>query len=38
LPTGYQAIAGQGKDKTAIRFAALVEKAFGGFTPPKGYD
>jgi amidase len=38
LPTGYQAIAGQGKDKTAIRFAALVEKTFGGFTPPKGYD
>jgi len=38
LPTGYQAIAAQGKDKTSLRFAQLVEKAFGGFTPPNGYD
>jgi amidase len=38
LPTGYQAIAGQGKDKTSIAFAKLAEKAFGGFTPPPGYD
>ena len=38
LPTGYQAIAAQGRDKTSIAFAKLVEKAFGGFTPPPGYD
>lgn len=38
LPTGYQAIARQGHDKTSIAFARLVEKAFGGFEPPKGYD
>jgi amidase len=38
LPVGYQAIAAQGKDKTSIAFAKLVEKAFGGFTPPPGYD
>jgi len=38
LPTGYQAIARQGRDKTSIAFARLVEKAFGGFEPPKGYD
>jgi amidase len=38
LPTGYQAIARQGHDKTSIAFAKLVEKAFGGFEPPKGYD
>jgi hypothetical protein len=33
-----RAIAAQGKDKTSIRFARLVEKAFGGFEPPPGYD
>ena len=38
LPTGYQAVARQGGDKTSIAFARLVEKAFGGFEPPKGYD
>ena len=38
LPVGYQAIAAQGKDKTSIAFAKLVEKAFGGFTPPPGYN
>jgi amidase len=37
LPTGYQAIARQGHDKTAIAFARLAEKAFGGVTPPPGY-
>jgi amidase len=37
LPVGYQAIAAQGKDKTSIAFARLVEKAFGGFEPPPGY-
>lgn len=38
LPVGYQAITAQGKDKTSLTFARLVEKAFGGFTPPPGYD
>src|SRR5712671_6798316 len=38
LPTGYQAIAAQGRDKTSIAFARLVEKAFGGFESPPGYD
>jgi amidase len=38
LPTGYQAVARQGHDKTSIAFARLVEKAFGGFEPPKGYN
>jgi amidase len=37
LPVGYQAIAAQGHDKTAIAFARLVEQAVGGFTPPPGY-
>ena len=38
LPVGYQAIAGSYRDKTAIRFARLVEKEFVGFTPPPGFD
>jgi amidase len=38
LPVGYQAIAAQGRDKTSIAFAKLVEKTCGGFTPPPGYD
>ncbi|HKS61842.1 MAG TPA: amidase [Xanthobacteraceae bacterium] len=38
LPTGYQAVAAQGRDKTSIAFARLIEKAFGGFEPPKGYN
>jgi len=38
LPTGYQAIARQGHDKTSIAFARLAEEAFGGFEPPPGYD
>ena len=38
LPVGYQAIAAQGRDKTSIAFARLVEKACGGFEPPPGYD
>ncbi len=37
LPTGYQAIAAQGRDKTSIAFAKLVERNFGGFEPPPGY-
>ena len=38
LPVGYQAIGGHGRDKTCLKFTELVEEAFGGFTPPKGYD
>jgi amidase len=38
LPVGYQAIAGQLRDKTAIRFAQCVEREIGGFVPPPGYD
>jgi amidase len=38
LPVGYQAIAGHGRDKTAIAFSRLVEREIGGFVPPKGYE
>lgn len=38
LPLGYQAIAGQGRDRTALRFSRLVERAFGGFVPPPGFE
>ena len=39
LPVGYQAIAAQGKDKTSIAFARMVEKEIGGgFVPPPGFD
>jgi amidase len=38
LPVGYQAIAAQGRDKTSLTFARLAEKAFGGFSPPPGFD
>jgi amidase len=38
LPVGYQAITAQGRDKTSLTFARLAEKAFGGFTPPPGFD
>ena len=37
FPVGYQAITAQGRDKTSLAFAKLVEKAFGGFTPPPGF-
>src|ERR1044072_6164111 len=38
LPTGYQAVAAQGRDKTSIAVATLSEEGLGGFEPPKGYD
>ena len=34
LPVGYQAIAGHGRDRTALAFAKAVEKEIVGFTPP----
>ncbi|CAH2601515.1 Amidase [Rhodovastum atsumiense] len=34
LPVGYQAIAGHGRDRTAIGFARMVERQIGGFVPP----
>jgi amidase len=38
LPVGYQAIAGHGRDKTAIAFSRFVEREIGGFVPPPGFD
>jgi amidase len=38
LPVGYQAIAGSGRDKTAIAFSRLVEREIAGFSPPPGFD
>jgi amidase len=38
LPIGLQAIGPYLEDRTPIAFAALLEKAFGGFTPPPGYS
>lgn len=37
LPVGYQAIAGYGKDRTALAFARAVEVEICGFTPPPGF-
>ncbi|MCB1739676.1 MAG: amidase [Gammaproteobacteria bacterium] len=37
LPVGYQAIAGTGRDRTAIAFSRYVEREIGGFVPPPGY-
>ena len=34
LPVGYQAIAGYGRDRSAIAFARAVEREIGGFSPP----
>ena len=34
LPIGLQAIGPYLEDRTPIRFAALLEREFGGFTPP----
>ena len=37
LPAGVQIITRQYGDYTAIRFAELLEKEYGGFIPPPGY-
>ncbi len=34
LPVGYQAIAGHGRDQTALAFAQCVEREIRGFSPP----
>lgn len=38
LPIGLQAIGPYLEDRTPVRFAALVAREFGGFTPPPGYE
>lgn len=38
LPVGLQAVAAFGEDRSSLRFCQLMEEAFGGFTPPPGYD
>jgi amidase len=37
LPIGAQIIGGYLDDRTTIAFAGLVEREFGGFTPPPGF-
>jgi amidase len=37
IPVGYQAIAAQGRDKTATAFSRFVEREIGGFVPPPGF-
>ncbi|HSV55343.1 MAG TPA: amidase [Burkholderiaceae bacterium] len=38
LPIGIQAIGPYLEDRTTIAFAQLVERAFGGFVPPPGFN
>ena len=38
LPIGLQAIGPYLEDRTTITFAALLEREFGGFTAPPGYQ
>jgi amidase len=37
LPVGAQIVGPYLEDRTTIAFAALIEREFGGFTPPPGY-
>ena len=37
LPIGAQIIGGFLDDRTTIAFAGLIEREFGGFTPPPGF-
>jgi amidase len=37
LPIGVQIIGPEYEDRTPLAFARLVEREFGGFTPPPGY-
>ena len=34
LPIGVQIVGGYLEDRTTIAFARLIEREFGGFTPP----
>jgi amidase len=38
LPIGLQAVSAEFEDATCIEFARLVEREFGGFVAPSGYD
>jgi amidase len=38
LPTGVQIVGPYLEDRTPLTFAALIEREFGGFTPPTGYN
>ena len=37
LPIGVQIVGPFLEDRTTLKFAALIERAFGGFRPPPGY-
>lgn len=37
LPIGVQIVGPHLEDRTTIAFAALMEREFGGFTPPPGF-
>jgi amidase len=37
LPIGVQIIGGHLEDKTTIAFAGMIEREFGGFTPPPNF-
>jgi amidase len=37
LPIGMQVVGNFLNDRTTIAFAEMVEREFGGFTPPPGY-
>jgi amidase len=37
LPIGVQIIGGYLNDRTTIAFAGLIEREFGGFTPPPNF-
>ena len=38
MPVGVQAIGPEFGDRTTLRFTALCDEAFGGFTPPPGFE
>lgn len=37
LPIGMQVVGPALEDRTTLRFAELIEREFGGFTPPRGF-
>jgi amidase len=38
LPVGAQLVGPWLEDRTPLKLAELVEQAFGGFVPPRGFD